>query len=99
MDVSKQEALLALNRDIVARIASGEKEETRLTRKYPYGGMAPCKDGYVVIAVSENNHWQALAKRAATVANAALPPASKSPMCPPPVMGGRLKDSGPLWRR
>jgi crotonobetainyl-CoA:carnitine CoA-transferase CaiB-like acyl-CoA transferase len=45
VDVSKQEALLALNRDISARTASGEKEETRLTRKYPYGGMVPCKDG------------------------------------------------------
>jgi crotonobetainyl-CoA:carnitine CoA-transferase CaiB-like acyl-CoA transferase len=60
VDVSKQETLLALNRDIVARIASGEKSETRLTRKYPYGGMMPCKDGYIVIAVTENNHWQAL---------------------------------------
>jgi crotonobetainyl-CoA:carnitine CoA-transferase CaiB-like acyl-CoA transferase len=62
VDVSKQEALLALNRDIAARTASGEKEETRLTRSYPYGGMVPCKDGYVVIAISENHHWQALAK-------------------------------------
>ncbi len=62
VDVSKQEALLALNRDIVARIASGEKEETRLTRTYPYGGMMPCKDGYIIIAVAENNHWHSLAR-------------------------------------
>jgi crotonobetainyl-CoA:carnitine CoA-transferase CaiB-like acyl-CoA transferase len=62
VDVSKQEALLALNRDTAARTASGEREETRLTRSYPYGGMVPCQDGYVVIAISENHHWQALAK-------------------------------------
>jgi len=62
VDVSKQEALLALNRDIAARTASGENEETRLTRTYPYGGMMPCKDGYVVLSVNETHHWQTLLK-------------------------------------
>jgi crotonobetainyl-CoA:carnitine CoA-transferase CaiB-like acyl-CoA transferase len=73
VDVSKQEALLALNRDSACRCASEEREETRFSRRYAYGGMVPCKDGYIVAQVQENHHWEMLTRLMGDPALAADP--------------------------
>lgn len=61
LDVSKQEAQLALNHMSQTRFVNGELE-TRALRQFTYGGVVPCKDGYVEILTLEDHMWRALVK-------------------------------------
>jgi len=57
IDISKFEALLALERVVVARFAN-----TAEPPPWPgmVGGLMPCRDGYVVVTAVQNHQWQAL---------------------------------------
>lgn len=59
VDVSKQEATLALNRLTHAQFL-GQGIATDRSRSYEYGGIYPCRDGYVVLYPREDRHWKAL---------------------------------------
>ncbi|MBI2907071.1 MAG: CoA transferase [Chloroflexi bacterium] len=60
IDVSRQEALMQLNGNILIKYANCQTIPTRATQSYDYGGMMPCKDGYIVIQAVEEHHWQGL---------------------------------------
>ena len=61
VDVSKQEATLAMNRLNQAQYL-GQGRELDRSRKYEYGGIYPCLDGYVILYPREDHQWQALAR-------------------------------------
>jgi crotonobetainyl-CoA:carnitine CoA-transferase CaiB-like acyl-CoA transferase len=61
VDVSQQEALLNLNRPMLAYyLATGEVISRQ--RGYAFGGAIPCRDGYVMLRPIEDNHWRGLAR-------------------------------------
>jgi crotonobetainyl-CoA:carnitine CoA-transferase CaiB-like acyl-CoA transferase len=61
LDVSQQEALLNINRPVLAHyLASGEVISRQ--RGYTFGGAMPCRDGYIMLRPMEDRHWQGLAK-------------------------------------
>ncbi|MFH1484774.1 MAG: CoA transferase [Chloroflexota bacterium] len=60
IDVSRQEALMYLNANILAKYPNYKTIPSRSTQRYDYGGMMPCKDGYVVIQAVEEHLWQGL---------------------------------------
>jgi crotonobetainyl-CoA:carnitine CoA-transferase CaiB-like acyl-CoA transferase len=60
VDISKQEAALALNRLLLAQFL-GQGRRTDRSRTYEYGGIYSCRDGYVILYPREDQHWQALA--------------------------------------
>jgi crotonobetainyl-CoA:carnitine CoA-transferase CaiB-like acyl-CoA transferase len=57
VEVSKQEALVALERVDIARFAN---DPTPIKRPGMVGGLVPCRDGYVVITAVQNRQWQGL---------------------------------------
>ena len=61
VDVSKQEATLAMNRLGQAQYL-GQGREFDRSRSYEYGGIFPCRDGFVILYPREDHQWQALAK-------------------------------------
>ena len=60
IDISKQEASLSLNRLMLAQFL-GQGRRVDRSRTYEYGGIYPCRDGYVILYPREDRHWQALA--------------------------------------
>ncbi|MBI2909596.1 MAG: CoA transferase [Chloroflexi bacterium] len=61
VDVSMQEALISLNRGVLARYPNEGVVESRATRQYEWGGIMRCKDGYVLLqAFNEPHHWTGL---------------------------------------
>ena len=62
VDVSKQEAHLTLERNMVGMYANYGFLETADTQDFPYGGCFPCKDGYVEILAHEDVHWNSLVR-------------------------------------
>ena len=59
VDVSKQEATLAVNR-LAQALYLGHGVISDKSRHYDYGGLYPCKDGYVNLFPREDHQWQAL---------------------------------------
>ena len=59
VDISKQEATFGLNRLMFAQ-AQDEGQVVDRTRSYVYGGIFPCKDGYVMLYPREDRQWRAL---------------------------------------
>ena len=62
IDLSKQEAHLTLERNILSMWANYGFLGTADTRDFPYGGCFPCKDGYVDILAHDDPHWNSLVK-------------------------------------
>ena len=60
IDISKQEASLALNRLMLAQFL-GQGRRVDRSRTYEYGGIYSCHDGYVILYPREDRHWQSLA--------------------------------------
>jgi crotonobetainyl-CoA:carnitine CoA-transferase CaiB-like acyl-CoA transferase len=61
VDVSQQEALLNLNRPMLAYyLATGEVISRQ--RGYAFGGAVPCRDGYIMLRPIEDNHWRGLVR-------------------------------------
>jgi len=62
IDVSKQQALMAISLlDLMVFPTSGMMP-TRSTRMSPEAGLMPCKDGYLQLDMHEELQWQQLAK-------------------------------------
>ena len=62
IDISKQEAVMALNRLDMARWANEGDVITRAKQGVPYGGALPCQDGYTVFVTWEVEQWDLLVK-------------------------------------
>jgi CoA:oxalate CoA-transferase len=63
VDSSKQEAIIDLNRILATQYPNTRACDTRSTSMI--GGVSelvPCKDGYVVLAIAEDHHWNALVR-------------------------------------
>jgi CoA:oxalate CoA-transferase len=61
LDISQQEALMNINRPVLAHyLASGEVISRQ--RGYTFGGAIPCRDGYIMLRPMEDRHWQGLAR-------------------------------------
>ena len=60
IDVSRQEATLGMNRLEQAQYLGLGREFDR-SRRYEYGGIFPCRDGYVILYPREDHQWRALA--------------------------------------
>ena len=60
VDISKQEATLAMNRLGLAQF-TGQGRHLDRSRHYEYGGIYPCQDGYILLYPREDHQWQALA--------------------------------------
>jgi formyl-CoA transferase len=60
IDISRQEATLGMNRLEQAQFLSQGREFNR-SRSYEYGGIFPCRDGYVMLYPREDHQWRALA--------------------------------------
>ena len=61
IDISKQESLIALERVEVGMFGNNERGSTVFMR-YMVGGLQRCKDGYVLITLGGEHHWQGLVK-------------------------------------
>ena len=59
IDVSKEEALISLDRVDIDTFANEGAAATR-NRRGMLGGLMPCKDGYVVIVAPQQHQWKAL---------------------------------------
>ncbi len=63
IDVSKQEALIALNRVNVPQFPNDGESDTRFVNLSGLlGDIVPCKDGFVVFQINETHHWQGFVK-------------------------------------
>lgn len=62
IDIAEQETELSLNRWLISQYTAFEWVESRATRAYRYGGMMPCKDGYVMFQPTTDWHWTALVR-------------------------------------
>lgn len=60
IDVSKQEAAIALGRGDLARLLWDGTIESRRTQGIRPGGVIPCKDGYVEIQPARDHMWDSL---------------------------------------
>jgi crotonobetainyl-CoA:carnitine CoA-transferase CaiB-like acyl-CoA transferase len=60
IDVSKEEALISLDRVDIGAFANDREAASR--RRGMLGGLMPCKDGYVVIVAPQQHQWEALVK-------------------------------------
>ena len=60
IDVSKQQALIALNLAELLRYPNDGWMASRATRTLRYGGIIACKDGYVELDLYEEHEWQGL---------------------------------------
>lgn len=61
VDVSKQEALMGLNRMILGRYPNEGVVEQRASRHYDFLGIFPCRDGHMIIMAFDDHHWKTLA--------------------------------------
>lgn len=59
VDVSKQEATMAVNR-LTLGLYHGVRQLNNRSRNYEYGGIYACKDGYVNVYPREDHQWRAL---------------------------------------
>jgi crotonobetainyl-CoA:carnitine CoA-transferase CaiB-like acyl-CoA transferase len=59
VDVSSQDATLAVGAFAVQRYGDGSLEHRR-TRNFRYGGVLECADGFVEVLPLEEHHWKAL---------------------------------------
>ncbi|MEM2983388.1 MAG: CoA transferase, partial [Candidatus Bathyarchaeia archaeon] len=62
IDISKQEALMNLERMELGRYPNDGELISRTRRPYRMGGRFSCRDGYVVIIPVQENQWQGLVK-------------------------------------
>lgn len=62
IDVSKQEALISLERVEVGRCSNEGGMTSTVSVRQMVGGLHRCKDGYVVITIPMQHQWEALAK-------------------------------------
>lgn len=60
IDISKQEANMALDRVHIGRYPSEGIVETRAERQMPMGGLMKCRDGYVMLMAGELHQWAGL---------------------------------------
>ena len=62
IDMSKQEALLHLQRPEMAQCIADAESFNRIDQEHmdALSGMYPCKDGYVYAMFSEDQHWHSL---------------------------------------
>jgi len=60
VDVSKQQALTALNLRELAAYPNDGWLASRTTRTLRFGGIIPCKDGYVELDLYEEHEWHGL---------------------------------------
>lgn len=58
IDVSEQEAILALVRTGVASTLYHRAAWSRVPERPPSMGRMPCKDGYVIVGAFEDHHWR-----------------------------------------
>ncbi len=59
VDVSKQEALIALNRVNAPQFPNDGESDTRFVNLSGLlGDIVPCKDGHIVFQINETHHWQ-----------------------------------------
>lgn len=61
VDISVQDAALAVGAFAVQRLGDGEVEH-RTTRSFRFGGVLKCLDGYVELLTLEDRQWQGLVK-------------------------------------
>ena len=61
IDISKQEALISLDRVEIGRHALGELLSTVSVQRM-VGGLHRCKDGWIVITIPQQHQWEALAR-------------------------------------
>ncbi len=60
VDVSKQEAIIALERIYAAQYPNDRISDSRfVNRPGLLGDLIPCKDGHVVFQINETHHWHA----------------------------------------
>jgi len=59
VDISKQEAIMGLNRLGMAQ-SMGQNIIYDRSRSYEYGGIFGCRDGYVILYPREDSQWKAL---------------------------------------
>ena len=62
IDVSKQEALISLERVEIGRHVNEGGTMSTVSVRQMVGGLHRCKDGYVVITIPMQHQWEALAK-------------------------------------
>ena len=61
VDLSKQEALLAIERVFAPRYPNSSMSDNRaIARPGGLGDLLPCKDGHFVFQINELHHWHAL---------------------------------------
>jgi crotonobetainyl-CoA:carnitine CoA-transferase CaiB-like acyl-CoA transferase len=60
VDISKQEALLSLNRPDHYRCFNGGSITTRFNRGWKLAGVIPCKDGYIEFCPNQDVEWTRL---------------------------------------
>ena len=58
IDVSRQEALISLDRIDIGSFTNDESMVER--RRGMLGGLMPCKDGYVVVLAPQQHQWEAM---------------------------------------
>lgn len=62
VDVSQQQSLMALNPAEIRYYPNIGAVASRATRTLSFGGILPCKDGYVELSIYEEHQWLALLK-------------------------------------
>ena len=62
VDVSQQQSLMALNPSEIRYYPNLGAVASRATRTLSFGGILPCKDGYVELSIYEEPQWLALLK-------------------------------------
>ncbi len=61
VDISSQDAGLAVGAFAIQRLGDGSIEQ-RAERSFRYGGVVPCKDGFVELLTLEQRQWHGLVK-------------------------------------
>jgi len=61
VDVSAQDAMLAVGAFAIQRLGDGSVEH-RVERSFRYGGVIPCADGHVELLTLEQRQWHGLVK-------------------------------------
>ncbi len=62
VDVSQQQSLMALNPAEIRYYPNLGAVASRATRTLSFGGILPCKDGYIELSIYEDHQWEALLK-------------------------------------
>lgn len=92
VDVSVQDAMVALSAFAVQRLGDGSLEH-RTTRSFRYGGVLACADGFVQLLTLENRQWQGL------VTLMGSPQWAADPALRDPMERGRRGDEVNRWIR